>query len=129
MERKNVVEAEVEPWLVYVNVKAGYRKLVAMQDLRQGKVIAELPTELLDKPDRLSIEYPLGVHRNCEFSVVGSINHSCEPNAAVFNGNIVAWSCIAAGEEVTINYKRTERHLAEPFDCHCGSKKCIGRVE
>lgn len=105
------------------------RDLVATDDFRQGEVILALPSVSQPLPDRHSIEIAPGVHADCTDSFAGAINHSCDPNAVVRNGRIIAWSCIKTGESIKIDYKRTESKLAEPFDCNCGSKYCLGRIE
>jgi SET domain-containing protein len=56
------------------------------------------------------------------------INHSCEPNAYMRNapGNKVLFFAlrdIAAGEEITINYRDPEH----PEVCRCGARKCRSR--
>lgn len=105
------------------------RDLVATDDFRQGEVILALPSESQPLPDKYSIEIAPGIHADCSQSLAGAINHSCDPNAVVRNGRIVAWACIKAGDSITIDYKRTESKLAEPFDCDCRSKYCSGRIE
>jgi len=113
---------------VQVRVDEGFRSLYAARDFRQGETIIGLPTITQPEPDMYSIEAWPGIHIDCSRSDAGATNHSCEPNAAVRGGALVAWSCIKAGEEITIDYKRTESKLAAPFDCNCGSKNCRGRI-
>lgn len=59
------------------------------------------------------------------------INHSCNPSSYVDvkNKKIIAKKEITVNEEITFNYLETEREIVAPFDCNCGSKNCIGRVE
>lgn len=105
------------------------RDLIARDRFYQGDTILTLPLAPQPNPDRYSIEVIPGVHINCSDDYSGAINHSCNPNAAVRNRKIVAWTCIQPGDSITIDYKKTEQKLAEPFDCRCGSKKCRGRIE
>lgn len=114
---------------VELRIEREYRSLYALKDFRQGEQILLLPMATQELPDKYSIEAPPGIHLDCSFSLVGAINHSCLPNSAVRNGSVVAWRCIKVGEELTIDYKRTESRLAEPFNCKCSSKKCRGRIE
>lgn len=107
----------------------GYKCLCALKDFHQGELIINLPQRSMAGPDRYSIEVSPGIHLDCTDSPVGAINHSCDPNAAVRNGRIIAWTCIKTGEEITIDYKRTEQKLAMPFDCKCNSENCRGRIE
>lgn len=32
------------------------------------------------------------------------------------------------GDELTFFYPSTEWDMAQPFDCHCGSENCLGKV-
>lgn len=107
----------------------GYRTLHAQRSFHQGEVIMDLPQETVERPDMYSIEVLPGIHVECAYSPAGAINHSCDPNAAVRKGKIVAWACIKPGDEIKIDYKRTESKLAAPFDCNCGSRNCRGRIE
>ena len=114
---------------VEVHYENGFRSLRALKNFHQGEHIINLPQMTTDEPDMYSIEVLPGIHVDCSNSQVGAINHSCEPNAAVRKGTIVAWNCINKGDPITIDYKRTESKLAAPFDCTCGSKNCKGRIE
>ncbi len=114
---------------VSVHYESGYKSLRALKRFHQGEYIIDLPVDAMAEPDMYSLEVIPGVHIDCSRSQVGSINHSCDPNAAVRKGAIVAWSCINEGDQITIDYKKTETKLAVPFDCTCGSKNCRGRIE
>lgn len=114
---------------VYVFFDGKQKSLRATRKIRQGEVVCELPTRTRFNPDKYSLEIAEGIHADCEFSAVGSINHSCDPNSALRNMRIVAFKCIDPGEQITIDYKRTETKLAAPFDCDCGAKNCKGRIE
>ena len=113
-------------WIIYQNVSEGFRSLRAMRKIRQGETVYDLSgLSSLPEADMYSIEVAKGVHLDCEYVAAGAINHSCNPNAAVLNFRVVAWRCIEPGEEVTIDYRRTETHLAAPFTCNC----CGNRME
>ena len=58
------------------------------------------------------------------------VNHGCEPNVAfdVERSALIALSPIAPGDELTFFYPSTEWAMASPFDCVCGSPRCLGRV-
>ncbi len=114
---------------ISVHFSKGVRSLRATTRFRQGEIIAYLPSSTVASPDRFSLEVLPGVHIDCSDSPVGAINHSCEPNAAVKSNYILAMACINEGEEITLDYKRTESKLASPFVCLCQSKKCRGRIE
>lgn len=96
------------------------RSLVAVERFHQGETILGLPHVTQQYPDKYSLEASPGIHVDCSFVMAGAINHSCNPSASVRNFNIVAWRCIEAGEEITLDYRKTENKLANPFDCECG---------
>lgn len=122
-----VTDADQVPAYIWLN---GFeRSLKATRRIRQGEVIVNLPITILTMPDKYSLEIYPGVHVDCETSMAGAINHSCAPNSYVKDTRILAWNCIAPGEEITLDYKATEHKLAVPFDCKCGRLGCIGRIE
>jgi len=58
------------------------------------------------------------------------INHSCDPNVFfdVEEHVLRAIKDIAEGDELTFFYPSTEWHVAEQFDCQCGTQNCVGRI-
>ena len=54
------------------------------------------------------------------------LNHSCGPNSNFKNKNrwLYAKKDIHKGEEVTIDYTRTEKKFTSPFECKCGAPNC-----
>jgi SET domain-containing protein len=53
------------------------------------------------------------------------LNHACEPNAMRSGVAVLAWRGIAAGEEITIDY-RLNAFSGERCECSCGSAHCPG---
>ena len=109
-------------WELKVSWFAGnlFRSLFATEKIRQGETILTLPQATVQYPDMYSLEISPGIHVDCASSPAGAINHSCKPTAAVKDNRIVAWRCIEPGEEITLDYKKTEHKLAAPFRCNCG---------
>ncbi|KAJ7695087.1 hypothetical protein B0H17DRAFT_930971 [Mycena rosella] len=64
------------------------------------------------------------------------VNHSCEPNV-VFdlssadraNWHVRALKDIDAGSPLTFFYPSTEWEMEQPFECQCGTKSCLGRIQ
>ena len=58
-------------------------------------------------------------------------NHACEPSV-IFDMTAfevrVADRALKKGDEVTFFYPSTEWEMQQPFECHCGSGKCLGAV-
>lgn len=55
------------------------------------------------------------------------LNHSCEPNAMRSGVKVFAWRPIAAGDEVTIDY-RLNAFDGDSWPCLCGAPSCTGTV-
>lgn len=116
--------------LIYKDLKMNnFYMLKAKKDFYVGETILDLnDAETFFKPNYTTIDlldnhvyHPLGRY----------INHSCNPNCYVDikNKKIVAQKIINKNDEITFDYLSTEREIVAPFDCNCGYKNCIGRVE
>ncbi|KAJ7460623.1 hypothetical protein FB451DRAFT_1269698 [Mycena latifolia] len=64
------------------------------------------------------------------------VNHSCEPNVAFdlssanpTNWHVRALTSIEAGSPLTFFYPSTEWEMEQPFECECGVKSCLGRIQ
>jgi SET domain-containing protein len=55
------------------------------------------------------------------------LNHCCEPNAMRSGVKVFAWRPIAAGDEVTIDY-RLNAFDGDSWPCLCGAPSCTGTV-
>ncbi len=62
--------------------------------------------------------------------IMDNLNHGCDSNVRldVFNHNVVATEFVPAGRELTFFYPSTEWAMLRPFQCSCGSVRCIGLV-
>ena len=60
--------------------------------------------------DRYAVLLPPGAY----------LNHSCDPNAMRSGVKVFAWRAIAAGEEITIDY-RLNAYDGDSWPCACGS--------
>jgi hypothetical protein len=58
------------------------------------------------------------------------MNHSCAPTAIVdvSTMQVRAATPIQSGTPVTFFYPSTEWEMAQPFQCNCSSKKCLGVI-
>ena len=56
------------------------------------------------------------------------LNHSCEPNAMRHGVKVFAWRDIAAGDEITIDYRLNAFEDGDSWPCHCGADACTGVV-
>jgi hypothetical protein len=67
--------------------------------------------------DRFAVLLPPGAY----------LNHSCDPNAMRSGVKVFAWKAIAAGEEITIDY-RLNAFDGSSWPCACRSPNCAGTV-
>lgn len=56
-------------------------------------------------------------------------NHHCEANTKFDGLHVIATRPVLQGEELTLDYSDFLDSTMEPFNCHCGSPKCKGKVE
>ena len=61
------------------------------------------------------------------------VNHSCQPSLvfdmARFEVRVVEDHPLSVGDDLTFFYPSSEWKMAQPFDCRCGARKCLGRIE
>ena len=67
--------------------------------------------------DRYAVLLPPGAY----------LNHSCDPNAMRSGVKVFAWRSIAAGDEITIDY-RLNAYDGDSWPCSCGTAECSGTV-
>ncbi len=112
------------------------KQLTASQDLESRvKVHSFKGSVCLDKPTLYTVQLRAGQH-DCPSGGSEFTNHSCDPNCrVVFEddadfkfGDLVTLRPVRAGEALTFNYVTTEWDMSSPFDCVCGSEKCLGRI-
>lgn len=112
--------------------------LFSLRAFAQGDPILAITGRIQSTPTRYSIQLDHGVHIEADGNLPDHemrvrhpwrfLNHSCEPNAAVDGRRLVALRAIGAGEQITFDYTTTEADMAEPFDCGCGARGCLGHV-
>jgi hypothetical protein len=116
---------------VVFNEKTLQHALMASRDIMKDEVIAEFSArEILTEPNFLTIQIDHKKHILLQPDFLQYTNHSCEPNVFfdITKKHQVALREIKAGEELTFFYPSTEWEMAQPFHCHCGSKKCLNII-
>jgi len=101
-------------------------------NFRPGQVISEFgPTEVLDRPNYLTVQISDDRHIMLNPEWLQYINHSCAPNVFFDTKNMVLTAIrkIEAGEELTFFYPSTEWSMDRGFDCLCQSEDCQGRIQ
>lgn len=105
--------------------------LFSLRNYSPGNVIAEFSAGTISpKPTYLTVQVGTGKHITLQPEFLQYINHSCEPNVFFDTSamQLVALKEITAGEEMTFFYPSTEWRMTQPFDCYCGSFKCLGKI-
>jgi len=104
--------------------------LYAAQIYRPGQVVVEFE-EVAWRParDRYTVEHPFGGH--LFHPILAKAAHSCEPSCRISfpDRAMIAVRTIGPGEPITFDYQTTDRQISQPFDCHCGSRRCRGRIK
>jgi hypothetical protein len=88
------------------------------------------PCTAADEPTYATVQMAKDRHLNLNSDLL-YINHSCEPSLIfdTANLNVIAGpNGLKVGEELTFFYPSTEGHMAQPFDCLCGTATCRGRI-
>lgn len=116
----------------------GYR-LVAIRLIAAGERLFRIEGEVTNQPTRHSLQIGDSLHIDLESGhSAGEIidhffwrfmDHSCEPNVAICEREVISLRSIQPQEAVTFNYNTTEWDMAEPFICGCGSEECLGRIQ
>lgn len=114
-------------------------RLVAIQPIAIGEVLFRIQGEVTDRPTRYSVQ--IGENQHIDLGSNHSaeeildryfwrfMNHSCEPNAIICDREVIALREILPWEAVTFNYNTNEWEMAEPFDCMCGTSRCMGKIQ
>lgn len=115
--------------LLIHQIHPSFHALKAAKSFCKGEVLIDLSSaERFETPNYATID----LHdRHVIHPVARYMNHSCEPTTYVDvrRKAIVALKAIHPGDEITFDYMSSEREIVSPFDCHCGSSNCVGRVE
>ena len=97
----------------------GSKALVVAVDFGPNQVVRALQGKILARPTRTSI--CIGQDKHVEDRFGSVVNHSCVPSARMVAESVVTNRTLFPGDEVTIDYRRTEREMAAPFECQtCG---------
>lgn len=101
--------------------------IFALIDFQKGDLIYQIPlTKLFKKTAPRLARISEGVF--VDDCILKWINHSCDPNCFLHTGSkpkITSLRNIKRGEEITLNYNKTEKH-DKKIKCTCGSKRCQG---
>jgi hypothetical protein len=106
------------------------KHVVTMAAIPAGAVILQvIGYHVVPVPNRFTVQAGASIHL-AGIGPLTFMNHSCAPNVIIVTPDMTVKAIrdIGAGEELTFFYPSTEWHLAEPFECHCGTDSCIGLI-
>ncbi|RGP72711.1 histone-lysine n-methyltransferase ash1 [Fusarium longipes] len=119
--------------VVVVNAQEFTTKSISRVSLPPFSVFAKFdfpPCTPASEPTYATVQTGRDTHLNLNSDLL-YINHSCEPTLLFDVGNLnilVGPKGLKAGDELTFFYPSTEWHMAQPFDCLCGTHSCRGRI-
>jgi hypothetical protein len=113
--------------LIYQISQTSY--LVVEKPFKKGEHIATFNITEYCEPAWCTIQVSKDKHVNIVEPLL-YMNHSCNPsvNIDTSKGLVISNRDLSEGDAVTYFYPSTEWKLAQPFDCWCGSQKCLKTV-
>jgi hypothetical protein len=122
---------DAQPFEVRMDPGTGAGALHALRPFHEGDMVVPFGArEVCAYPTYLTIQTGEGRHITLDPQELQFTNHSCDPNV-FFNTDsmkLEALKDIKTGEELRYFYPATEWEMDRPFDCHCGSPLCLGRI-
>ncbi|MGQ0737994.1 MAG: SET domain-containing protein-lysine N-methyltransferase [Bacteroidota bacterium] len=109
----------------------GQNHFFALRPFSPGDMIASFSAGTISaEPTYLTVQVGLRKHITLDPEFLQYINHGCDPNV-FFNTStmqVEALKHIGSGDELTFFYPSAEWRMAQPFECYCGSPKCLGKI-
>ena len=118
--------------VVRQNIINDQKGFFARRAYNAGEVVIGFSArELVSEPNYLTVQVGIHKHILLHPEHLQYINHSCDPNVFfdTHTMQIVALRTIGEGDEMTFFYPSTEWDMAQPFNCHCGSSKCLHQIK
>ncbi len=117
---------------VMQNSITGEKSLHATAFFDAGELICGFgPEKILDSPTYLTVQIDEDKHITLQPEFLQYINHSCNPNVFFDTANmeLIALKEIQPGDELVFFYPSTEWEMDQPFDCFCGTRQCLHRIQ
>ncbi|MES2003764.1 MAG: SET domain-containing protein-lysine N-methyltransferase [Bacteroidota bacterium] len=114
------------------NEMTGERSLHAASFFDTGDTICEFSADkILDIATYLTVQTGEQKHITLLPDFLQYINHSCDPNVFFDTTamQLITLKEIQPGDEFVFFYPSTEWEMAQPFDCFCGTKNCLHRIQ
>lgn len=111
---------------------SGAKSLYAKQAFRPGDILAKFyPEAILSNATYLTVQLDETEHISILPEYLRFTNHSCAPNIFFDTAKleVVCLRPVSPGDEMTFFYPSSEWDMAQPFDCCCGKKECLGTIQ
>ena len=112
-------------------ISNGQHALFATRHFSKEETITAFSAETISQePTYLTLQTGEGRHITLSPAFLQFVNHSCDPNVFFDTTamKLIALKEILPGEELVFFYPSTEWEMAQPFECLCGSERCLGRI-
>ena len=110
----------------------GEKSLHASAFFDAGETICAFAAEKISEvASYLTVQTGENKHITLQPDFLQYINHSCSPNVFfdTTSMELVALKEVQPGDELMFFYPSTEWDMAQPFDCFCGTKQCLHRIQ
>ena len=100
----------------------------ASRHFESGDVICEFAARSIEPyPTYLTIQTGEQQHITLSPEFLQFTNHSCDPNVFFDTARmeLVCLKNISPGDELAYFYPSTEWEMDQPFDCRCGTDRCL----
>jgi hypothetical protein len=106
-------------------------RAVSLIDLPSGAVFTRITTATPSKKAYSSVQVSETSHIELNSDLV-YVNHSCKPNLVFdmgkFEVRVHEGREVKRGDGLTFFYPSSEWDMAQPFECGCGEKECLGTI-
>ena len=117
---------------VMENPGSGQKSLHSLRSFKKGDVINPFSArETTSSPSYFTVQVDVRKHILLDPLFLQYINHGCDPNVFFDTTSmfLIALKNIRVGDELMFFYPSTEWHMVQPFECNCGSPKCLGIIK
>ena len=114
------------------NSLTGERSLHAAAFFDAGEVVSEFTSEhIFEVATYLTVQTGEKKHITLAPDFLQYINHSCDPNVFfdTTQMQLIALKEIQPGDELMFFYPSSEWQMMQPFDCFCGTPKCLHSIQ
>ena len=114
------------------NSVTGEKSLHASAFFDAGDTVSEFTAEhIFEIPSYLTVQTGENKHITLQPVFLQYINHSCDPNVFfdTTHMQLLALKEIQPGDELMFFYPSSEWEMTQPFDCFCGTQKCLHKIQ